>query len=329
MKCPQCSAENSEGKNFCSDCGSSLTPQLIPLVRSQVEELLRERFKDRSIIELEASEAVAGRVLRWAKLYYAVPIAVLIAILALLGISDYADFHKTVRRATEELKPKLNQAISEADTALAKAQNAETKSDAATKQIEAATAKMSTQLTTAQQLATKVSGLESQTASQITNASKHVEERLTELDKKVEVANKEIAAQQEKLTSTNELVMAMFSKGQVENFPTNLGDTSTFVTVEFPAPQGAPQKGATVFMLLKSAPIYQTVQINFRINVQPKNSYFVRGNLLTFGWGDPAEVLRQYPLEISYIPDPTYKGVVYSKLSVKGGHVFADDKQLQ
>ena len=82
-------------------------------------------------------------------------------------------------------------------------------------------------------------------------------------------------------------------------------------------------------MLLKSAPIFQTVQINYRIYVQPKSSYHLNGNLLIFVWGDPADNLKQFPLEVSYVPDPTYKGPIYSSLSVKDGHIFADKLQLQ
>ncbi len=145
----------------------------------------------------------------------------------------------------------------------------------------------------------------------------------------MEEANKSIAQQQSKLVSTNELVTAMFSKGQVETFAASGGNTANFVFVPIPAMGGNNQKGAIVFMLLKSAPIFQTVQINFHIYVQPKSSYFLRANVITFIWGDPADNLKQFPLEVSYVPDPTYKGVVYSKLSIKDGHVFADEQQIQ
>jgi hypothetical protein len=327
--CPQCKAENVDGKNFCSDCGFLLNPQLKPLIRFQVEEYVRERFKDQNIIEIETSEKIATRLLRWVKLYYAFPAAVLVVILALLGISDYSDFHKTVRRATEELKPKLEQALREADSATRKSREGMDKSDEAIRSINAANAKMDQQLASIQRLSDKVAGLESQAATRITSASKHVEERVTDLDNKVEGANKEIAVQQEKLTSTNELVTLMFSKGQVENFQTSTGDSARFVLFTVPAAPGQPQKGAVVYMLLKSAPIFQTVQINFHIFVQPKSSYRLSGNVVIFYWADPADNIKAFPIEVSYVPDPTYKGPVYSALSVNGGHIFADSMQLQ
>jgi hypothetical protein len=148
---------------------------------------------------------------------------------------------------------------------------------------------------------------------------------LTELDKKLEAANKTIAEQQAKLTSTNELVRAMFSQGRTEIFPTFFGDAPNVVTI--PSPAG--RQGAQVFMLLKGAPILQTVQVQFYVAVEPRYSYSVNANIVSFSWGDPSESLKTHPIEISYVPDPTYKGVVYSKLSIRDGHVFADGQQLR
>jgi hypothetical protein len=184
---------------------------------------------------------------------------------------------------------------------------------------------VNTQLSASNQLSTKVSGLEATTADKIAAASKHVEGRVNELDEKLEPANKVIAEQQVKLTSTNELVTAMFSKGRTEIFPTNFGDTQNLIVVA--APPG--QSGAQVFMLLKGAPIFQTVQVQFYISVQPRYSYAINANVVVFNWGDPAEGLKAHPIEISYVPDPTYRGVVYSTLSVKEGHVLADGTQLR
>jgi hypothetical protein len=176
-----------------------------------------------------------------------------------------------------------------------KAQDAEAKAEAAIESINTATAKMNTQLSSAQQLSTKVSRLESETANQIAGASQHIEDRVTELDKSVVSANKEIAEQQKKLTSTNELVTAMFSKRLTQTFVTTMGNTSTCAVFTMPAAPGGTQKRAIVYMLLQKAPIFQTVQLVFHIYIQPKTSYGVRGNVLTSVWGDPAENLKPVP----------------------------------
>jgi len=86
--------------------------------------------------------------------------------------------------------------------------------------------------------------------------------------------------------------------------------------------------GAVVYTLLKSAPIYQTLQINARIYVQPKASYFLMDNLVTFDWGEGIDSLKSYVLEVSYVPNPTHKGNFYSALSVKDGRAYADGHML-
>jgi len=327
MKCQQCGAENTEGKNFCADCGTLLTPQLIPLIRTQVESYIKENFNDQELVDIKTTQAITERFVKWGK-WFLIPVTLLLTllgvILGVIGIRDILDVHKAAQQAVIE----SNEATKHAEDAKAKAQEAERKAGVATKAIDDATTKMSAQLASAQKLFDNVSGLEKKTADQITGANKHIDTRLTDLDKSVETANKLIVEQQSKLVSTNELVTAMFSKGQVETFGT-VANTSTIVVYALPSQQQQQQRGALVFMLLKSAPIYQTVQINARIYVQPKSSYQLVGNVLRFIWADPAEALKQYTLEVSYVPDPTYHGVVYSKLSVKGDHVYADETQLQ
>ncbi len=145
---------------------------------------------------------------------------------------------------------------------------------------------------------------------------------MSELGAKVDAADQEIVVQQRKLTNTSELVKALFSKGETELFIPAAGDNSKFCMISLP------QKGANVYMLLKSVPIYQTIQLQFHIYVQPKYSYTMFGNVLFFRWGDAVESIKQYPLSVSYVPDPTYQGRSYSSLNVRDGHAFADTLQL-
>lgn len=334
MKCSQCATENADGTNFCATCGSVLSPQLIPLVRAQVEEYIRQNFKDQKIVDIETTEAIAGRFEKWGK-WFLVPATILITLLglllALIGIRDISDVDKAAQKAIASTA----EATKSAKGASTKAEEAQQLSMDATKAIHDATEQMKTELAKAQQLSATVSGVESRTSNQIAAANKRVDDKMGELDKKVTEANKAIAAQQSKLLSTNELLTAMFSSGQVETFQTNQGNNARFVILPttitlppgMPMPQGLVK--AVVFMLLPKAAILQTVQLNSHVYVQPKASYFLRGNLLTFVWGDSLGILTQWPLEVSYVPDPTYKGTLYKTLSIKDGHVFADDTQLQ
>jgi hypothetical protein len=81
-------------------------------------------------------------------------------------------------------------------------------------------------------------------------------------------------------------------------------------------------------MLLKSAPIYQTIEVKWRVYSQPRGSYGVKNNMLIFGWGDPAESLKQYPSEATYVPNPTSNVPVFEALSVKDNAVFADETKV-
>ena len=88
MKCPQCQADNPEGKNFCSECGVVLAPQLIAIFRKQVEEYLREHFTDQKVVDVETTEAIAERFQKWAK-WFLVPATILLTILGVtLGLNS-------------------------------------------------------------------------------------------------------------------------------------------------------------------------------------------------------------------------------------------------
>jgi hypothetical protein len=310
MKCPECAAENHDGKNFCSACGSLLTPQLLPVVRAQVEEYVRQHFKDQKLVENETSEAVAEKVLKWAKYYYAFPVAVLVVICALLGISDYSDFRKTVHQAKD-------QAVMEAGLANEQAKAAEKKAADANASIVGAMNKMNA-------LAVRFSGREKTTEGQLAESKQQLERQLTDLSTQLQTAKETIEVQQKKLTNTNELVNAMFSQGKTETFYTLRRSTPGIALRAYPDPNLV-----QVFLALKSAPILQTVQVQWWVAVQPRYSYSVVHNIVIFNWGETLNNLDNHPIEVSYVPDPTYKGDVYSNLFVKDGHLIADGKQIQ
>jgi hypothetical protein len=201
---------------------------LAPLIRAQVEEYIGAHFRDQTVVDVETTEAIAERFVRWGR-WFLLPATILFTLLGLtlglLGIRDFSDVHKASQQAISE----SNEATKRAEEAKTKSQEAETKSEEAIKAIDVATANMNTQLASEQQLAAKVSGLESK----IADASKHVEGRVTELDKSVESANKAIAEQQQKLINTNELVTLLYSKGEAETFSAAQGNSANFAVFAF------------------------------------------------------------------------------------------------
>jgi hypothetical protein len=129
MKCPQCKAENPDGKNFCSDCAAVLEPQLIPIVRAQVEAYIKENFsKDQTVFATKTTEEIAERFLKWGKWFFVPATGLMILlglIFGLLGYNDARDVHKAAE-----------QAITESKAATDKATEADTKSKAAVHAIE-------------------------------------------------------------------------------------------------------------------------------------------------------------------------------------------------
>jgi hypothetical protein len=176
MKCPGCKAENAEGKNFCSDCGVLLTPQLIPLVRAQLEDYLKEHLRDQELVDVKTTEAIAERFIKWGK-WFLIPATILITllgvILGVVGIRDVSDVHKAAQQAITE----SNEATRKASDATVKGQEAEVKATVATEAIEEATARMKAEVVSAQNLSENVSGLERRTANQISDASKHFQKQ--------------------------------------------------------------------------------------------------------------------------------------------------------
>ena len=319
MNCPHCNSPSAEGKKFCADCGTQLDPQaaqLENLVKLQVEKTIDERFKDQKLIDVETSQAVAERLMGWAKIFgffVGLPVALLLLILSINGIEKYSDFKNMIGRIEIQVQPEIERAKADAELAQKTASEAKDEAAASKQAIQVATADTMRQLASAAEL-------EHKTSQQIQGSSQRVDAQMSQLDQKIDTAIKDIAEQQKKLESTDELVKTLFSKGITEYFITK-GNGPNMVI--------APHKnGALVFMLLKAAPIYQTIEMKWHVASQPHGSYGVKNNLLTFGWGDPAENLKQYPLEVTYVPDPTVTIAPFKTLSVKDNAVYVDDTKL-
>jgi hypothetical protein len=322
MNCPHCNSPSADGKRYCADCGTPLDPQtkrLETFVKSQVEEAIQQRFKDQKLVDIETSQAVAERLHGWAKIFafaVGVPLGLLIVFLSVAGIEKYSDLKKLVATVEEQINPKIEQAKSDAEQAQKTAKEAKSEAEDSKKTIEGATAEAKRQLGSATELAKnvkglsdRVSGLEQQASNQIKGSSQRVDSRMIELDQKIDAATKDIADQQKKLASTDQLVKTLFSKGTTELFSTAVNGSNVVIA---PRPNGA-----LVFMLLKSAPIYQTIEVKWHVFSQPRGSYGVSNNVLIFSWGDPADNLKQHALEVTYVPDPTSKDPAFKALSVK------------
>lgn len=334
MNYPRCGALNQESKKFCGDCGTPLDATvryLEDFVRAQVEDTIQHRLKNQELLEIETAGRIASKLHSWATTFtyfVGIPLAIFIIVLGILGFREYRDFVALIRTADTKVRPLIDQATDSARKAQAEAETAQKRADEARKQIGSTMEQVNLQLRSAtgtaqkvQQLSERVSGLEQQTTNRISGASKRVESRIAELDNKVDAATKDIGIQQAKLSNTTDLVAALFSKGEVQVFQTGRNSSDYLVV---------PSTGITwVLFRMNQAAIFQTLQLQWHVYVQPKTSFATIGNILIFRWGDPADNLKQHPFELSYVPDPTYKGLLFKALSVRNGAVYADEQILQ
>jgi hypothetical protein len=122
IECARCKAESADGKKFCGECGNPLdatTPAFKELasppsplspasaaLRDQVHEIIEQHYKDQKVVEIETTQAIATRLLEWAKLlafFVGIPITVLLLILGVFGIKTYNDFSTQVDKAKADV----------------------------------------------------------------------------------------------------------------------------------------------------------------------------------------------------------------------------------
>ena len=98
-------------------CGAHLSSPskeyLEPLLRRQIQDLLKEQLKDQRTVEIETSVAIASRLSEWAKLFglfAGIPLAILVLTLAVLGIKSYTDLSTSIDSRKTSIQESLKQA---------------------------------------------------------------------------------------------------------------------------------------------------------------------------------------------------------------------------
>ncbi|MCP4627604.1 MAG: hypothetical protein GY850_29425, partial [bacterium] len=119
IECVKCKAPNPDGKKYCGDCGAFLDPNSGPILAAiesnleqQIQEALKERFKEQKVVEIETTQAIVVRVLDWAKILafcVGIPLTLLLLVLGVLGIKTYSDFSTMVENARQNTEQTLQQ----------------------------------------------------------------------------------------------------------------------------------------------------------------------------------------------------------------------------
>jgi hypothetical protein len=342
--CPKCQAVSAPDKKYCGDCGALLTgddENIRSQIEAQLQETLDARFKDQKLVEYETTLAIAARITEWAKTFAfwaGVPLALLLIVLAIIGVQKFGDFTSKIDQAIAKITPVLDASIKQADDAQEKSAAAQNTGEAAQKKASNALASVDriveqtkTQLTTdmnskIQSISPRLEAFE-QTAIQIEKSSADVLQQVGDVKKQLDVASDTIADQERKLTDTSEMVKALFSRGRVEFFEPTLTPNNMVIIKH-------DETHASIYLLLKEVPILVTLQLQYHVYVQPRQAYGVLSsgdtftNVVAFRWGENGDNVNGRGLTASYIGDPTTKSPLVKILTVNDNHAYADGRRL-
>jgi hypothetical protein len=108
MQCPSCQSENPPLARFCCSCAQPLDQasrafrdDLDRTVSAKLDELLRAKYKDQKLVDVETTELVVARVQSWAKLFaffVGVPLFLILALFGGLGYHKYTDLVEGINK---------------------------------------------------------------------------------------------------------------------------------------------------------------------------------------------------------------------------------------
>jgi hypothetical protein len=106
MICPNCQAENPNGKAYCADCGSPLD-LADERVRVLVKAALRDALKDQRTLPIEIADKAVERFWFYGKIV-GIPSLLVIILLTGLGIKSYRDALGTIQATGQQAATRLH-----------------------------------------------------------------------------------------------------------------------------------------------------------------------------------------------------------------------------
>lgn len=330
-RCLQCEQDNPPEQRFCGNCGAPLI--LREFIARQVSEGVASAVRDRDILETESSIKVFERAWGWATKIGSVAIAIVAGVIVFLGFKA-SDLRTTIETAKQTVTSTAEATRKSIDATSVQSVLGIQKASKDAIDANQASAKNATQLstnlkTTAAQTKSELKGEASSVRQEVATsqaeleAVKKLQPEFDTMRGQLGKATEDLAKQQKVISNSEDFVKHVFSShtSYMFGFPTFEQPNAVII----PAPTGV--KNSVVYMLLPVAPMDGTMQLQYRIFLQPPGSYFHLHNLIIFFWGDPPGNLKQDSITISVFPDTSDKDLIKA-LTVKDGRVFADGEPL-
>ncbi|MGI4756516.1 MAG: hypothetical protein ACRYGF_06670 [Janthinobacterium lividum] len=313
-------------------------------IAHRVQAELQTAIKDRNVLETESAISVFEKALGWMKLL-ATGAGVLLAIVSAVFAWRLHDLSTVVSTAKTTVSQSADAARAEirgtstatlkgmqvaAASALVGSQEASRNAAKVSNDLNATATRTKNELNQ-EAAAVRQSTVASQAA--LANANK-LQPEITSLRSSLDQTTKGLAEQKKLLSSSEEFAKKIFSSRVNAFFDFPPGDANTvalkgatLILKNYAViPKNADGQGTVViFILLPSAPIRQTLQLQHGVATQPISSFFTIHNLVIFFWSDPVEVLKQKTLIASYFPDSGDKELIKTLL-IKNGRIYADDQ---
>ena len=106
MDCIECKATNPDSNHFCGQCGAALGRTLA--------ETVRKEFRDRQAIEVDITESVVARLMRWSTWLGSI-VALLVALFGLMLHGYYHDVGTTVENGKRDIMTAVQQGQNDID----------------------------------------------------------------------------------------------------------------------------------------------------------------------------------------------------------------------
>jgi hypothetical protein len=147
MTCKRCSTENPADARFCAGCGAPLGAEWDAIERviderleQRIRAVLKSEFADQKALELETTEKIADRTLKWAKtfgFFVGIPVVLSIALLGAIGLKTWSDV-TVARENIAKASSDLNVALKQLDLASQRTKDVLTDADAFKAKLQAA-----------------------------------------------------------------------------------------------------------------------------------------------------------------------------------------------